>query len=98
VCSIAPIADGPVLKRVYTHAFVVRVVMRRRTAGASRWLRLVRCALKTSWKRILSSSLGASGAFDDAFDDDDGDAVACVETRLKVYSHWSEITRIADSG
>jgi len=28
-------------------------------------------ATRTSWKRILSSSWGASGAFDNAFDDGD---------------------------
>ena len=46
-------------------------------------------ATRASWKRILSSSWGASGAFDDAFDDalddEDGDAVACVETHTAKY-------------
>jgi len=41
---------------------------------------------------MLSSSWGASGAFDDVFDDDDGDAVAvaCVETHtVKHYQSES---------
>jgi len=45
-------------------------------------------ATQSSWKRILSSSWGASGAFDDAFDDafgDDGDADACMETHMVKY-------------
>jgi len=44
-------------------------------------------ATRTSWKRILSSSWGSSGAFDDALDDDDGDvdADACVETHMVKY-------------
>jgi len=47
---------------------------------------------------MLSSSWGASGAFDDAFDDDDGNAiaVACVETHMVKYyqSEFGERSRL----
>jgi len=51
-------------------------------------------ATRMPWKRIPYSSWEASGAFDDAFDDDDGDvdADACVETHMVKYyrSEFSE--------
>jgi len=49
-------------------------------------------ATRTLWKWILSPSWGASGAFDDAFNDGYVDADACVETHIMVKYYQSEFS------
>jgi len=60
-----------------TLTFVVHIKLG--DAQQTRLARLVGCFSQALWKRMLSSSWGAS----DAFDDDDGELVACVETRAR---------------